>query len=85
MSRSCFVMESYTTVIMIIVSLYDSMVHSGPGQYEYDRKMYDTMELYNMMILELLLVKTVPDTVFVASWYHLMMGHDARYYRLLLE
>jgi len=30
--------------------------------------MYDAVELYNVMILELSFVKTVPDTAFVASW-----------------
>eukprot|EP00586_Coscinodiscus_wailesii_P002872 CAMPEP_0172478994 /NCGR_PEP_ID=MMETSP1066-20121228/3250_1 /TAXON_ID=671091 /ORGANISM="Coscinodiscus wailesii, Strain CCMP2513" /LENGTH=141 /DNA_ID=CAMNT_0013239017 /DNA_START=280 /DNA_END=705 /DNA_ORIENTATION=+ len=79
-SRSCFVMESYTTVIMIIASLYDSMIHSGPRQYEYDRKMYNAMELYKVMILELSFVKIVPNTAFVASWYHPMMGYNAGYY-----
>ena len=33
-SHSCFVMESYTTVRVIIISLSNIMVHLGPGPYE---------------------------------------------------
>eukprot|EP00957_Ditylum_brightwellii_P198445 15123411-Ditylum_brightwellii.AAC.1 len=81
LSKSRFVMDSYSRSRVLSMSLYDLIVHSGPGPtYSYKGQDYDAIDLYSAILSDATGVSVIPDTFPVASWYHPMMGYDAGYY-----
>eukprot|EP01127_Copromyxa_protea_P024493 TRINITY_DN9683_c0_g2_i2.p1 TRINITY_DN9683_c0_g2~~TRINITY_DN9683_c0_g2_i2.p1 ORF type:complete len:709 (+),score=148.03 TRINITY_DN9683_c0_g2_i2:88-2214(+) len=84
LARSQHFMESIGTSKVIAMSLYDLIIHSQDGPYNYkDAKDLDLVSLFDHMLMQYAGFSFPQNTFMVASWYHPCMGYDAGYYGYL--
>jgi len=66
------------------MALFDLIAHSSSPPYEYNqRKDLSVAGLFNEIMLDVANRPAIPDSNYVASWYHMIQGYDVGYYGYL--